>query len=208
MASGMRRLGPLLVVALTCAAPPPAAAQMGGSPHFSRLEKLQLRRGKLVTRPTEEQRGPMRLVGGMSWQVVDVPVEVVEKVLDDLSAYKHLLPGVSKLRQIHGNTFKTLHICHAKGAVEGCYYANVRFANGGHDVFFQLDQTHRNDIEAGWGFLRITKYGKDHTLVAWGVMADVGKGILAGFMRPKVREWMLKVPSVMKKYLEHRYRDT
>lgn len=186
-----------------------AAAQAGVAASFTSKEKLELRHGKLVARPTEERRGNLELIGGMSWRVVDVPVDVVRKVLLDPASYEHLLPGVSSFKQVSdGGLFKTVRICHKKGAVEGCYYANIRFADGGKDVFFQLDPNHENDLRAGWGFLRVTPYGDHDTLVAWGVMADMGHGILAGLMRPQVREWMLKVPSVMKKYLEHHYRDS
>ncbi|MFW6050493.1 MAG: hypothetical protein ACODAU_04925 [Myxococcota bacterium] len=187
----------------------PGVVHAGLGDDFKAAERIQLRRGKLVTRPTEEQRGQLRLVGGMSWQVVDEPVHAVQALLGKPSEYEHLLPGVSSLREVKSSgPFRTVRICHARGRVEGCYHANMRFANEGRNVFFQLDPSQDNDLRAGWGFLRISKYGRSKTLVAWGVMADFGKGILAGLMRPRVREWMLKVPTTIKKHVERTYDET
>lgn len=191
------------LLALALALPAASGSAQGLARDFNAVERLQLRRGKLVTRSTEEQRGSLRLVGGMSWQVVNAPVDEVRRALGEVSNYEHMLPGVSSFREVRGSgPFRTVKVCHRKGGVEGCYYANVRFANDGRDVFFQLDRGQDNDLRAGWGFLRVTEYKRGKTLVAWGVMADVGKGILAGFMRPQVRKWMLRVPSTVKKHIE------
>ncbi|MFW5876141.1 MAG: hypothetical protein ACOCXM_05350 [Myxococcota bacterium] len=197
----------VLAVALGLLAPVPGGAQAGED--FSRMERLKLRRGKLVMRQREERRGQMNLVGGMSWQVVDLPIEVVGRAVKKVSEYEHLLPGVSKFHEVKGKgPFRVIRVCHARRSVEGCYHANIRFANGGRDAFFQLDQSRDNDLRAGWGFVRVSEYGDDKTLFAWGVMADVGRGILAGLMRPHVREWMLKVPTTAKKHLERTYDAT
>jgi carbon monoxide dehydrogenase subunit G len=204
----MRRISAYFgwAVALSVAAslmPPPSARASLGADEFSAEERKKLNRGQLVARRTEEQRGHMRLIGGTSWQVVNRPIQKVRPVVSDVSRYGKLLPGVSSFRQVEGKgAFRTVRICHKAGGVQACYYANVRFANGGRDVFFQLDPKRDNDLRSGWGFVRIVPWGNGKTLVSWGIMADVGEGIVAGLIRPSVLDWMLKVPSTMKKHLE------
>lgn len=204
----MRRIqssigGALCVVgALVLAAPSHAHASLG-SGEFSKSERKRLQRGQLVVRKTEEQRGSMRLVGGTSWQVADVAVGKVRPVINDVTRYAKLLPGVSSFKKVASKGgFETVRICHKAGGVEGCYYANVRFANGGRDAFFQLDSSMDNDLRAGWGFVRVSPWGNGKTLISWGVMADMGNGVLAGLIRPAVLDWMLKVPTTMKKHIE------
>jgi carbon monoxide dehydrogenase subunit G len=194
----------LALGALLLAPPQPARASLGAS-EFSAAERKRLDQGHLVVRKTEEQRGKLRLVGGTSWQVVNLPLHKVQPVINDVKRYKKLLPGVSSFRAVDAKGgFRTVRICHKASGVQGCYYANVRFANEGKDAFFQLDPARDNDLRAGWGFVRVAPWGKGKTLVCWGVMADMGDGILAGLIRPAVLDWMLKVPSTMKKHLERR----
>jgi carbon monoxide dehydrogenase subunit G len=195
-----------LVVAAGWLVPVPSLASLGGA-EFSKRERLRLQKGELVVRRTEEQRGALHLVGGTSWQVVNLPLERVRPMVSDVSRYGKMLPGVSSFRQVQASgSHRTVRICHKKSGVQGCYHANVRFANGGRDVFFQLDPARSNDLRAGWGFVRIAPWGEGKTLLCWGVMADVGHGIMAGLVRPAVLDWMLKVPTTMKEYIERKSR--
>lgn len=204
----MRRIipsmgGALVLLGASLLAPTwPAHASLGAG-KFSKAERKRLEKGQLVVRRTEEQRGSFRLVGGTSWQVADVSVDEVRPVINDITRYGKLLPGVSSFKQVKSKQgFRTVRICHKAGGMEGCYYANIRFANDGRDAFFQLDASRDNDLRAGWGFVRIAPWGEGKTLLCWGVMADMGDGILAGLVRPAVLDWMLKVPSTMKKHIE------
>ena len=40
------------------------------------------------------------------------------------------------------------------------------------------------------------------TLLAYGVMADIGGGFLMGSMRDSVHEWMLRTPWMIKRFVE------
>ena len=66
---------------------------------FTSAERARLDRGDLVVRETHRQRGSLRLVGGASWQVVDMPPEAVWRALLDTPAYTHMIPLLSRARR-------------------------------------------------------------------------------------------------------------
>jgi len=69
-------------------------------------------------------------------------------------------------------------------------------------VLFQLDDSRPHDIRAGWGYIRIRPWSEGRTLVSFGVLVDVGGGVIAGLVRPTFQEWLLKIPLTMKWYVE------
>jgi hypothetical protein len=67
---------------------------------------------------------------------------------------------------------------------------------------FRVDRTRPGDVSEGWGFLQVRPFGENQTIVTFGIFADVGSGMVAGFFRPRLHEWMMRVPSELRRYLE------
>jgi hypothetical protein len=60
-----------------------------------------------------------------------------------------------------------------------------------------------HDLRAAWGFYNVRPYadGKK-TLLAYGVMADIGMGPVGALIGDDVHEWLLKVPWTVKRFVE------
>jgi len=170
---------------------------------LSDQERTRLAQGELVSRHTEERRGQLFLMGGQSWQVVDLPPDAVWRAIRDVDRYDHLVPGVERSRVAERHTdSSTVFMEHRHGMVEARYYLNVRFSDAQRIAMFQLDTSRPHDVNAGWGFFRVQPYGRDRSLLSYGIQMDLGTGIVIGTLRPILQEWLLKVPETVKEFVE------
>ena len=180
----------------------------GGSPRrsLSQSELRRLQHGRLVVRPTTERRGDMRLIGGTSYQVIDMEPEKIWRALEDRPTYiRRMLPQTQRARELRrSGSSRTLRLTHEYGLVSASYAVTFTYDDRARTVVFRLADDQPSDLRAGWGFIKVRPWGDDgdKSLVSFGMMADVGSGLISGALRPTLHEWMLKVPYTMKKYLE------
>lgn len=185
----------------------PQLAEAQGGSTFSASERARLSRGQLVTRREEQQRGELRLIGGTSWQVVDVPPEVLWQAVLDVSNWTEFLPQAVESRLVReAPGRRDVYIRHEKGPVSASYTVRLEFVDGRRMARFRMDTSRRSAIRDGWGFFIVQPFGDDKSMVSFGVLADVGTGLISGLARPAVHEWMLRVPSELKRHVESRYR--
>jgi len=206
-----------LAIAAVAGSAPEADAQRrtdrGERAPFSHAEQERLARGGLVTRPTARARGQLRLVGGTSWQVVRQPPEVVWRAALDTPRYPQMLPRVSEARVIASDPrARTVYVRHAGGGVDARYYLKTRVSHAGKSLRFGLDDRRPHTIRAAYGFLTVRAWRPGQSLITYGVMADVGTGVLIGLLRPTIQTWILRVPWTMKRFIEtsgwRRYRSS
>jgi ribosome-associated toxin RatA of RatAB toxin-antitoxin module len=175
----------------------PAAAQA-----FSTAERARLERGDLVVRREARQRGRMRLIGGTSYQVIDEAPELVWRAVLDAPRYRHFLPQAVESRVIQRtDSGRLIRVRHEHGLIDASYYVNARYDVSRKTIEFRIDTTRPGDIQEGWGFFTVTRFGS-RSMVTFGVFADVGGGVLAGIVRPQVHEWMMRIPELLETYLE------
>lgn len=192
-----------------------AVAQQSGSDAsegFSADERRRLAAGQLVTRPTSRRRGQLQLIGGSAWQVVDQPVEVTWRALEDHRAYVRMLPATEEAQLVSQRDHeRVMRIRHAVGFVTAQYHLRLTYDEDRHDVAFRLDRQRPSDLRAAWGFIQVQPFEDttDRSLVSYGVMADPGGGVLGGVLRGQIHDWLLRVPSTIRGYLHgsgaHRY---
>ncbi len=190
-------LAVLLVTAL-------AFAEAGPKDPLSNLELTKLAAGQLVTRPTREERGDMRLLGGASFQVISRPADEVWRALLDTQRYQKMIPTVSKAKTVVSQPdYRVVRFEHRAGPIGMAYDLNLRINADSHDVTFALDDTGaKHGPRAAWGFISLRPYSAGRTLLSYGVMADPGDGVLTAMLRGSVHEWMLRVPEQMKRFIE------
>lgn len=196
-----RCLSLLFVAGALSAMPHDAAAKKGD---FTQAERASLRAGKLVQRPEQKRRGRLRLVGGTSFQVVDAPPEVVWQALVDTARYPRMLPQVLEARLVAdrgGDRLVYMRQGQA-GFVEAAYYLKVSLDRSHGDITFRMDTARPHDVRAAYGFYNIRSYAPGRTLLSYGVMADLGGGMLQSLLRGTVQEWMLKTPWMVKRFIE------
>ena len=189
-----------MCVSVSVAAPTAEAQRRG----FSQDERRTLERGELVVREESRRRGALRLIGGTSFQVIDQPPEVVWRAIQDTERYPRFIPEAVEARVVDGRNRpeRLVYLRHEQGPVGASYFVNVRLSAPRRTMQFRVDRTRPGDLSEGWGFLQVTGFGERQSMVTFGVFADVGVGILAGFVRPRVHEWMMRVPELLKRFLE------
>jgi hypothetical protein len=152
----------------------------------------------------QERRGSLELLGGTSYQVIDAPRDVVWRALLDTSHYHRMMPQVLEARLVRAApSQRTVFMRQGAGFVEASYYLRVKTDEKRGDITFSIDENHPHDLRAAWGFYTVRPYGDgSKTLLAYGVMADIGGGMLRAMMRNEVHDWMLKVPWTVKRFVE------
>ncbi len=170
---------------------------------LSTEELVKLSSGKLVTRPTVEQRGDLNLLGGSSWQVIDRPIEAVWQAVLDTSHYKKMIPAVSNAHTVvNQDDYRVVHMEHKAGPIGTSYNLSLRIYAERRDVTFALEKSPSSGLRAAWGFITVRPYGENRSLLSYGVMTDPGEGILVSVLRSTVHEWVLRVPEQMKRFVE------
>jgi hypothetical protein len=169
---------------------------------FSPGERAQLSSGALVRRNTSRREGGNTFVGGTSWQRVRAPIDRVWATVRDPSAYSRLIPSLDEARVVdeRGET-RIVRMHHTYGIGEAAYFVRMRVDDERHEMRFELDRSRPHDIRAGRGFLSLTSYRGD-TIVAWGMLADVGAGFLQQLFGPFLNEWLLLPPRCVRDDVE------
>lgn len=188
---------------------PASAGAQAASGTFSAEEQRKLRAGRLVMRREMSQRGELRLIGGTAYQVVDAPPEQVWAAVMDTASYTEFLPRVVVSRTVRERAGQRLvYIEHRQGPVAASYHVRIDLLPQQHMARFRIDTSRPHSIQDGWGFFIVQPFGDDRSMVTFGIMADVGTGVVSGLMRPTLHEWMLRVPNELKKYVERLRRDS
>jgi hypothetical protein len=181
-----------------------ASAGNGGNRDFSREERASLAAGDLVSRPMVERRGSLELRGGTSYQVIDAPLRVVWRALLDTSHYHRMMPRVLEAKLVRDETHqRTVFMRQGVGPFEKAYYLDVHIYEERGDITFSVDERRPHDLRAAWGFYTVRPYADgSKTLLAYGVMADIGAGPVGMLAGDDVHEWLLKVPWTVKRFVE------
>jgi hypothetical protein len=184
----------------------PAGRAVAGLEGQSGLNDEELRKlgdGELVERRVTREQAGMRLMGGTSWQVIDAPPEVVWQALRDTPYYPRMLPQLIEARLVNADGMsRKLFMRHGSGLAQTSYYLDVHFNLPRHEISFRVDDSRPSGIRAAWGFYSVRPYGHGRTLLVFGVMADIGDGIATALLRGTVHEWMMKVPFMVKRFVE------
>lgn len=170
---------------------------------FSAEERALLAQGELLMRPLHKVKNGLDLIGGSSWQVIDESPDLVWRAIHDVSRYHKLLPAVVEARVVEARPERSeIYVRNGVWPIYASYYLVLREDVATRTLEFAVDQDRPHALTAGWGFARVLPYGRSKTLMAFAIMADLGRGILATVARSLVHSWMLKVPFTVKTYLE------
>lgn len=166
-------------------------------------DKKTLAKGELVMKQKNEQRGAYKLIGGQSWQIVDVPVEVAWAALKDRAGYKNFIPLATETN-VSDVTDEDVDVAVRQqwGPIDVRYVLQTTLETDRGAVVFRVDHSQPHDIRAGWGFIRVRPYKNDRTLVSFGALVDIGDGVFVSIARPAVRRDLLKIPHFLKRHLE------
>jgi hypothetical protein len=180
-----------------------AAAGSREADDFSSDELHRLDEGQLVERRVTVDRGELRLMGGTSWQVIEATPDMVWAALLDTDHYSHMLPQLREARVVRDSgDSRTLFLSHGSGIARASYYLDVHVDRGRRSLSFRVDDSQPHGIRAAWGFYTVRPYTNGRSLLVYGVMADIGDGLVHALLRSTVHEWMMKVPWMVKQFVE------
>ena len=141
-------------------------------------------------------------MGGSSGQLIDSPPEVVWQALLDTPRYPRFLPQVAEAKLVRqSNGTRKVFVRHG-GLAAASYYVSLRVETPLREISFRIEESGAIGVRAAWGFYSLRPYGHGKTLLAFGIMADIGDGLLTAIVRPQIHEWMLKVPWMVKRFVE------
>lgn len=156
-------------------------------------ETARLWRGETVAREQTLNRGSRRYVGGVAYTIIDAAQGDLGAVLGDVSAWRRFLPKTRDAQRVGAAGDDALvQITHGSALVQVGYTLRVHRDERG--VRFWMDPGRPHDIEDAWGFFRSEPLADGRTLVTYGILIDMGAGILRDMFEDRVRELALEVP--------------
>ena len=177
-----------------------ALAQADG---LSGLEKEHLLRGQTVSRKANVRQGPHRLVGGVAYTIVDWGPDQVASLIDDVSLWNRLIPRARDVRRIANvGDDARVAVSHGNALISVSYSMRVR--RDGRLVRFWMDPTRPHDIEDVWGFFRPEALPDGRTLITFGILIDLGDGMIRDLFEGHVQELALEIPDNVRSVIVER----
>jgi len=171
-------------------------------------ENTRLMHGETITREQTLERGEdHRYVGGVTYTIVEATPEELGALLYDVHAYQQILPRTKSARLVGmdaGDIFIELH--QGNAIAEASYTIRVHKDPAKREIRFFLDPTRPHGIADAWGFMRYEPLaqvapGVPRMLVTYGVLVDLGPGIVRDLFEERLRRMMLSVPQRMRQYV-------
>jgi hypothetical protein len=171
-------------------------------------ENARLMRGETITREETLERGEdHRYVGGVTYTVVDASADEIATLLEDVAAYKQILPRTKRARivGVDGSDF-FVELRQGNAIAEAAYTIRVRRDPAKREVRFWLDPSRPHGIDDAWGFFRYEPLaqvtpGVPRVLLTYGVLVDLGPGIVRDLFEERLRALMLSVPQRVREYV-------
>jgi hypothetical protein len=180
-----------------------ANSQAARADGLGATETSRLMRGETVSRSQELVRGSRRYVGGITYTIVDASPDDLAAVLGDMNAWRRFLPRTRNAERVgSAGDDPLVRVTHGSALVRVAY--TLRVHRDGRVVRFWMDPSRTHDIEDAWGFFRSEPLPDGRTLVTYGILIDMGDGILRDMFEPRVRELALEVPDHVRDVLMER----
>ena len=180
-----------------------AASAQESASAFSAAERRALIAGELVRRNVTRREGRDRLFGGTSWMRVRAPIDEVWRTVSRPTAFPRLVPSLDRVRVVEEEGDERIVWMHHSYAIaETEYYARMTLDPERREMRFELDRSRpHGGLRAGRGFLSLSEF-RGGTIVAWGMLADVGAGMVQQVFGPFLNDWLLKPPRCVRDELE------
>lgn len=195
----MRRL--LATIAFVCAfgaASSARAAEGALTPD----ESARLGRGETVIREQTVERGDHRYIGGITYTVVDASAAEVAALVENVDSLRRVLPRTKRARvvgSIGGD--QLVELAQGNSLMEAEYTIRMRHVRN--EARFWLEPSRPHAIDDAWGFFRYEPFigpsGDERVLLTYGVLVDVGPGIVRELFEERVRAALLSVPQLLRR---------
>ncbi|HEX3772427.1 MAG TPA: hypothetical protein VHV30_16230 [Polyangiaceae bacterium] len=168
---------------------------------LSSAEMGRLERGETIVRTQTLERGDRHYVGGVTYTVVDQPAKDLAGLLGDIHLWQRILPRTRSARVVRGardGVDELVELTNGTALVQATYTMELRREASG--IRFWVDPARRHDIEDAWGFVKAEPMAHGRTLVTYGVLIDIGPGIVRSLFEDRVRALALSVPDRLRSF--------
>lgn len=189
----MRYFGiPLALLASLVLASAPLRADGLSAPEIETLF-----RGQTVARKQTLERGGRHYVGGVTYALLDANADDVARLFDSADAWRRVLPETRSTRPVGTvDDDSLIEVTHGNAILQVTY--TMRVHREPRSAHFRLEPRRRHDIEDVWGFLRAEPLADGRTILTYGVLIDMGPGLLRDLFEDRMRETALTVPERMR----------
>ena len=149
------------------------------------------------------QGGDHRWIGGITYTVMDASAAEVAAVIDNVESLRRVLPRTKRARVVGtaSGGDQLLELVQGNALMEAEYTIRVR--REPREARFWLDPTRPHGIDDAWGFFRYEPFigpsGEERVLLTYGVLVDVGPGIVRDLFEERVRAALLSVPQLVRR---------
>lgn len=176
-------------------------------------ESARLEAGQTVVREQTFDASSMgyesdkRLVGGLTYTLVDATPDELLTVLEDVRNWKDLLPKTKSATVVESKGLDTfVELTQGTSLASAKYTIHLRRAPRDHTIRFWLDPSRPHAIDDAWGFFRAedappAKDGSPRTLLTFGILVDTGPGLVRSFYEDRLRSTMMSIPQVVRQYV-------
>jgi hypothetical protein len=192
-----------LVAMLASAAHASTAGSLSSADALSASDYDRLLRGDTVVFKQSLQQDGRRYVGGVAYAVVEAHADDLASLIARPDGWQHVLPRTRSVRwmgSIAGD--RVIEMTHGTALLQAKY--SLRFRRSGRSIRFWMDPAYPHDIEDAWGFVRTQDLPGGRTLVAYGVLIDMGPGLLRDLFEGTVLDAALTVPQRVRGWLLER----
>jgi hypothetical protein len=187
-----------------------AQGPFGGQLTATAQETARLARGDTLTYEQTVEQPNHHYVGGITYTVVDASSSELTALLEDVRAYRQLLPHTKQARLVgvNGDDF-FVELRQGTALLETAYTIRVRREEGGSLFRFWLDPTKPHGIADAWGFFKVSPLqdGTPRVLLTYGILVDVGPGIVRDLFEERLRTLVLAVPQLVRQYALAHFRS-
>jgi len=198
-----------VALALTLGVPRPAQAD---ADERAVPDELRLAEGQTVTYPQTLYRRSKRYIGGVTYTVVNASAEELTQLLSDPAAYTQVLPH-ARAATLVGKVGEDqlVEISQGNSLIQTAYTLRLRPDEGGRRVRFWLDRSRAHGIDDAWGYFRVQPLeanadGSPRVLLSYGILVDLGPGLMRDFFESRIQASMLSVPERLRQYASIRFR--
>lgn len=176
-------------------------------------ETARLDRGEMVSRPVTLEGEESRYVGGVTYAIVQASVSEIQELFEDVSSYSHVLPRTKRASLVGRRGLDQLvELRQGNAVIDARYTLRVRHEAWRRDVRFWLEPSRPHDIRDAWGYFHVdplpdSPSGAPRSLVTYGILVDVGPGIVRELFEERVRAVVLSAPDVLRRFVAVRHRS-
>ncbi|WP_394841635.1 hypothetical protein LZC95_31750 [Pendulispora brunnea] len=178
---------------------------------LTEAELARIERGETVVRPQTSHLDGHRYVGGVTYTIVPVSAEELLALVDSETAYAEVMPRAKFVKRLQfGPEGGYMEVHHGNAFIDAAYTMHLKKEPAESRIRFWVDLSRPHDVEDAWGFFRYAPLpsggaGEPRMLLTYGVLVNLGDGILRSLYEEKVRTAMLSLPQRLRRYVSRTF---